>query len=53
MKGDRGKERVGMEGVEGDEEKRREAGRRALTALSCVCYMHSTGEYRLGSTAVH
>lgn len=24
MKGDRGKERVGMEGVEGDEEKRRE-----------------------------
>ena len=58
MKGDRRKERVGMEGVEGDEEKRREqrrreAGRRALTALSCVCYMHSTDEDRLGSTAVH
>ena len=28
MKGDRGKERVGMEGVEGDEEKRREKKRR-------------------------
>ena len=27
MKGDRGKERVGMEGVEGDEEKRREEKR--------------------------